>query len=177
MARLDNQQRIARTSAVLRHLCGVLIVAAVAVPAAFWAFVPEGSEMIRTPGYSYSLTALSRVLAFVTTLLPTAFVIWAFFALRRLFGLYRAGHYFGRDNVACFRQLGWAAIGWTGAKFLHGGLLSVALTINNAPGERALALSAGSGDATALFAGTVVLVISWVMDEARRLDEDQAQIV
>ena len=177
MAQHDNQQRIARTSNVLRHLCGALIVAAVVLPAVFWALVPEGSSMIQAPGYAYTLTGLTRSLAFLTTLVPTAFMIWAFVVLRRLFTLYRDGHYFGRDNVRCFRQLGWAAIGWTIAKFVHGGLLSVALTIHNAPGERALALSAGSGDLTALFAGAVLLLISWVMDEARRLDEEQAQIV
>lgn len=173
----DNRRRIARTSNILRHLCAVLIAVAVVGPAVFWGLVPEGSDMIRTQGYAITLTPLTRTLAFITTLVPGVFVIWAFVVLRRLFTLYRDGDYFGRGNVACFRQLGWTAIGWTAAKFVHGGMLSVALTINNAPGERALTLSAGSGDLTALFAGIVLLLISWVMDEARRLDEEQAQIV
>lgn len=173
----DNRRRIARTSAVLGYVCVVMMIAVIAIPAGFWAVVPEGSAMVPAQGFSFTLTPLTRVLAFAATLLPGLLLVRAFVVLRRLFGLYRDGAYFGAGNVACFRQLGWTAIGWTIAKFAYGGLLSIVLTMNNGPGEQALSLSAGGPDVTALFAGVVLLVISWVMDEARQLDEDQAQIV
>lgn len=173
----DNRRRIARTSLALRYVCVVMAVTAIAIPAGFWALVEATSALVPAQGYDFTLTPLTRVLAFAVTLVPGLLLARAFLVLRRLFGLYHDGAYFGAGNVACFRQLGWTAIGWTIAKFAFGGVLSVVLTMNNGPGERALSLNAGGLDATALFAGVVLLVISWVMDEARQLDEDQAQIV
>lgn len=173
----DNAQRIARTSAVLRQACVVMMVAVIAIPAAFWTLAQDGSGVLPTYEIGYSLTPATRVMAFMVTLLPGLLLVRALAVLRRLFGLYRDGAYFSAANVACFRQLGWTAIGWVAAQFVFGGVLSVALTANNGPGERVLALTAKGADVTALFAGVVLLVISWVMDEARRLDEDQAQII
>jgi hypothetical protein len=49
--------------------------------------------------------------------------------------------------------------------------------MNNPPGHRQLAISFGSAELTTLFIGFVFLVIAWIMDEARSLAEEQAEIV
>jgi hypothetical protein len=56
-------------------------------------------------------------------------------------------------------------------------LLSVVLTLPNPPGHRVVTLGLYSADFTAIFVGIVILFIAWVMDEARKLQEDQALII
>jgi len=56
-------------------------------------------------------------------------------------------------------------------------LLSVILTMGKPPGQRLLVVGLDSGDFTGVFVGVVVLIISWVMDEGRKIEEDQALII
>ena len=175
----QNEARIRRAGAMLRHFCAVMIVTIPVGAAAYWALVTEESQWLPyvVGDLTVALTPTSRAAAFLVTLVPGAVLMWAFWTLRRLFSLYSAGQYFSRDTVRCFRHLGLAALVWMISNLVHGALLSLSLTMANPPGERAVAVSGTGVDLTALFAGLVLLVLSWVMDEARRLDEDQSQIV
>ena len=56
---------------------------------------------------------------------------------------------------------------------IHRSLLSVALTLHNPPGQRIFTLDIGSPDLTALLLGNILAVIAWVMEEGRKLQEDQ----
>ena len=47
------------------------------------------------------------------------------------------------------------------------------LTLNNPPGKRVVAVGLYSADFSGIFVGIVILVITWVMDEARKIKEDQ----
>lgn len=63
------------------------------------------------------------------------------------------------------------------AKPITGALLSAVLTMNNPPGHRQIAITAGSSELTTLFIGGVFLIIAWIMDEARAIAEEQAEII
>lgn len=52
-------------------------------------------------------------------------------------------------------------------------LLGVALTLHHPPGQRILVVGVGSPDLTILLIGSILAIISWVMDEGRKLQEDQ----
>jgi hypothetical protein len=88
-----------------------------------------------------------------------------------------AGRIFDPENVACYRGLGKALLLWAGASFVQTPLLSIIATLPNPPGTRLLTLGVGSGELGFLFLGGLVLVVSWVMDEGRKLDEEQALTV
>lgn len=175
----DNAARIHRTSTMLVHLFTLLAVLVPVAAAVFWFAVPAGSKLMPyvLNDLPIVLTPASRLSAFAITLLPGGVMVWSFLILRRLFGLYARGEFFTRANVRCFRQLGLAALSWTVANLVYSGLLSAALTLSNPPGQRAVAISASGVDVTALFAGIALLVVSWVMDEARRIEEEQSQII
>jgi len=79
--------------------------------------------------------------------------------------------------VDCFRGLGGALIVWVVCHIVRTTLLSVVLTMDNLPGQRMIVVALDSGDFTGIFVGVVVLIISWVMDEGRKIEEDQALIV
>ena len=114
---------------------------------------------------------------FLVSLLPLGVVVFGLLTLRRLFLLYEGGIIFSGANVHCFRRLGYAFIAWAVANLLYTPLLSVILTAANPPGEKALVLQFGSPHLATLITGGVVLLIAWVMDEGRKLEDEQAHTV
>ena len=56
-------------------------------------------------------------------------------------------------------------------------VLSVALTYNNPPGNRQLAISLSLDNYVAVIVGGVLLAVAWVMVEATRIADDHAAIV
>nr|WP_291332506.1 DUF2975 domain-containing protein [Desulfovibrio sp.] len=93
--------------------------------------------------------------------------------LSGLFGLYASGELFSPRNVTCYRRLGRTLLYWAAAAFLHTPLLSLASSIGMPQGQRHISVGIGSVEIVALFAGATALVISWVMDEGRGIEEER----
>jgi hypothetical protein len=73
--------------------------------------------------------------------------------------------------------MGWALIVLVVAETLSESLLSIVLTVANPPGQRMLTVGFSSRDFTTLVLGIAVLLISWAMDEGRRIAEEQEQFI
>lgn len=125
----------------------------------------------------HELPGLTRLLGFLTGLIPMSATIYGLWKLRNLFHLYEDGLIFTELNVKCFRSMGRTLIVWAGCDILRLALLSIVLTMNNPSGQRMITLGINSGELTGVFVGIVVLIASWVMDEGRKIKEDQALIV
>lgn len=176
----DNIARIARISARLRMICGLLIVA-IPIVMAIWWFFAEGapnvlSRLPQVPVLS-PLTFKVRLMCFLVSLIPAGVAIYALTRLRHLFGLYQQGKIFMPENVRCYRQLGRTLFAWAAASFIYTPLITMAVTSNNPPGKGMISLSLSSDDVLAVMVGLVVLTIAWVMDEGRKIREDQELIV
>lgn len=181
---MENAQRIARVSRKLRLTCTVLVFGLPAIYALFWIFFnqiyfyPAIQPSIPLPvPVNHHLSALTRFLAFVAGLIPLAVTLYGLQRLRELFMLYESGSIFTERNVSCLRRLGWTLIVWVGSDVVRWSLLGIVLTLGNPPGQRMLVVGLNGGDFIGVFVGIVVLTISWVMDEARKIEEDQALIV
>lgn len=177
---MDQQvEHIARVSARLRLVSTLLMLAIPIVLALVWAFVnhlPYFSGQLPVPVKGY-LPRATRVLAFVASLLPGGVAIYALSRLRRLFDLYSQGIIFRAANVECFRQLGYALFAWAAAGFLFKTLVGVILTFHWKPGTRLLVVGIDSQDVLAVFMGLVVITVAWVMDQGRKLYEEQELFV
>ncbi len=125
-----------------------------------------------------NLTTEQRILGICssfTGLLP--FLIGAFF-LKNLFQNYKLGHIFTVKNTDTYKKLGYLF-------FLHAfitqpfcdTLMTLAATFSNAPGHRYLTLGFGTPNLETIFCGILVLIISWVMAEAQKLQDDQQFII
>ena len=176
---MDGIERIKKASRRLRVFCTILLwltPVAVALAWKFIEYIPLTQVNLPVPpnpdhpGWVF-------VLGFLISMLPGGTAMYAFYKMRILFGLYAEGVIFGARNVQCYRGLGWAAIYWVIAEFLSRPLHGIVLTLNNPPGQRMLVLSLDSNMIVGLFAGFAALTIAWVMDEARKIDEEQALIV
>jgi hypothetical protein len=178
---MENTQRITTVSRKLRLVCTVLFFCLPLVCAFFWTFFNRLyaiAPMIPLPVHiEHDLTAQTRFLAFLCDLLPLGVIMYGLRKLRDLFMLYENGLIFTEQNVNCFRSLGKTLIIWVACNFVNHTLLGIALTLDNPPGRRMLVIGLDSGDFTGLFVGAVVLIISWVMDEARKIQEEQALII
>jgi len=178
---MENSTRIQVASRRCRIACTALIFCTPGAVAFLWYFFNELYP--RVPGIplpvrvDHDLTAMTRFLAFLAQLPPTALAIYQLVILRRLFTLYEKGKIFAAENVECYRRLGWMLIVWVGCEIASNSLLSIALTLSNPPGQRVVTLGVSSGELASLFIGIVVLVISWVMDEGRKILEEQSLFV
>lgn len=174
---MSNLGKIRTVSRTFRGLCTLCLIVLPLGTVVFWSvfnLLPEAMTVsflvnVRTRPLGWEV----RALACAASMLPVGALFCGFASLRRLFGLYMEGHIFSPATVACFRRLGRSLLLWGAAQFLGGPLLTLALTSANPPGQHMITLGVGTGELTALFLGGVVLLMSWVMDEGRRLEEDQ----
>jgi len=175
---MDNMAKIRRVSRRFERFCAVLFWLIPLSLAAYWLFFNDLPEEIVSKSFAATVSRTQPpyvlALAFLAGMIPAGAVMYAVLGLRRLFGLYAKGRIFTGDNVRCFHKVGRALIWWAGASFIHVPLSSVIMTLENGPGKRMLTVALSSDQAITLLLGGVVLLVSWVMDEGRKLEEDQA---
>ncbi len=178
---MDNAQRIISVSRKLRLICTGLIVGLPLLYAVFWIFFneirPHAPMVILPVRVDREISDFCRLLGFLVDMIPLAAAIYGLLKLRDLFQLYGNGLIFTEENVNCLRSLGRTLLVWVACDILRYALLSIVLTLGSPPGKGLLVVGINSGDLTGVFVGIVVLIISWVMDEARKLEEEQALII
>lgn len=168
----------ARIAIASRRMRTALIGLLVLIPVAnllFWLVVNQFAGLQdKFPTYLvWPLPPTTRLVGFLICLLPTAVALAGLTTLMRLFRLYEGGQIFTADNVACYRRLAKILLWWCGVGILMDPLMSVGLTLHNPPGRHVLSVGLVSADLTALMTGLFLAIISWVMEEAQRLKEDQ----
>ncbi len=119
------------------------------------------------------ITPLMRFLGFLVSLIPTTLQIVIYWQLKNLFSLYRHQQFFAAQNVLCIRWIALALLIKEALSPVYEMLMSLALTMNNPPGQRMISISFGSNNIEIIVTALVILVIAWIMDEARKLEEDK----
>ena len=174
---MQNRERIQNASGKLRFLLLIILWMLPVINALVWLFMNSLPELVYRKMLPYfvsmPLPFSSRLMGFIVLMIPTGVAMCGVYHLMRLFQLYEQGRIFRPANVRCFRSLSRVLLWWFAAGIVHKSLLSVVLTLHNPPGQRMITLELGSPDLTALLLGAVLAVIAWVMEEGRRLQEDQ----
>ena len=174
---MDNALHIQRASRRLRRVLTVILALIPALSALTWIFInvmPDGMQEIVLPRYArLPLPVSARVWGFIVSILPVSVAMYGTAVLIRLFGFYEKGQIFRLDNVRCFRSLSRVLLVWCAVKIVTGPLMSLAITLHHPPGQRILWVGLGSPDITALLVGFILGVIAWVMEEGRKLQEEQ----
>ena len=176
----ENLDRIKRISGKFRWLFTVLIICIPILTLLFWLFFNDlPNEFINKFPFVFTrpLPLSILFLAFIVSLIPTSVAIYGIFTLRKLFTLYEQGVVFSATNINCIRKLGYSLIAWVIANLIYLPLISVVLTRNNLPGERSISIGIGATDLATLMIGAIVLIISWVMSEASKLEDEQTHTV
>lgn len=155
-----------------------------------WAYF---ERVIATPPFNYSsllglswgeppfmagpVTATMKLLGWASSMLPGAATMYSFACLAGLFERFGQGEMFSTRTVGLLRRLGWAVLATQGLRTLHGALVSLILTMDNPPGRHIITLGLDSATLSETVTGVVVILASWVMDEARKLKEEQELVI
>ena len=174
-------RRIRRVSRIIVAICtGVIVLVPLALALTWTNFniaVPNFEFLSRIPYQGANLTWVNQLAGFAVTLSLAGVLIYGVHRRRRLFALYSMGHVFTEENVRCLRWFALSIMIYAGLLPVAGLLLSVILTLGNAPEERALILTLSSTEIVLVFLGSVLLIVSRVMRESARLAEEHAQII
>lgn len=177
----DNVQKIQKASHRLQQVLRVCLVLVPSVSLVVWLTInnaPQAMQAAVLPHYvQLPLPLWGRLLGFLTSMLHVGVAMYGIIVLMRLFRHYEEGRIFRLENVRCFRSLSRALLLWFAASVVSVPIRSLALTLHHPPGQHYIELSLGSPDLTALLVGLVVGVIAWVMDEGRKLQEQQDYMI
>ncbi len=118
-----------------------------------------------------------RIYACLVDMIPTVIVMLSFFYLAKLFQLYAKNIIFSHANVAYIRKLGIALLSQTITSILIQPILTIILTWDKPTGEHVAAMGFSGADMSYLVFAGIVIIISWVMEEGRKLEEERALTV
>jgi DUF2975 family protein len=176
---MDNMTRIRIVSMRFRLLFTGLIFFIPTLDIVYWLFfnhLPDG--LFKLPIVAnQDLSLQIRLLAILASLLPVSVACFGAFTLVKLFKLYEKTIIFTTENVKYFRTLGYTVIFWVIAKMIYITLISAIISFSNPPGQRVLIAQFELPDMSALIIGAIVVLVSWIMDEGRKLEDEQAQTV
>lgn len=171
----EARQRIRRISRRFAIACVGLMAGGLIAIGIYWLTVgPEAlsRRWLNSVTPLQLLTPLLRAVGLGLTLLAALPALLGLNHLRRLFLLYAEGVMFDESNVQALRGMGWSLILLAMGQALLTPAMALALSVGNPPGQRLLSVEVSAGMVQAVFAGGVLLVIAWVMNEARKIDEE-----
>lgn len=175
-----NLIRIQRMSRLFRWFFTFLFIISPILTIVFWVnfnTLPDGfrDELLIPP--HETISNLQILLAVLTNMLPVGTAMYVIFTFRRLFTLYEKGVIFTRQNVTCYRHIGYGTLIYALTDLVYNTALSVILTFHRPEGERQLQITIGTVDLTTLSVAIMVLLISWVMNEAAQMEEERLYTV
>lgn len=177
-------ERISRVSKVIVLLCGfflILFPLGLAGLSFFWLKFLAMQNAAQQMGIKADeISLLARTAAYAAIMVQTAPLLWALWALRRLFDGYAAGAVFTTDAARYLKIVALALLSTVIVRPLGGGLFSLAMsidTIAKPEGQGHFVLMFGSTEILIGLAGGMVLVIAWVMGEAAALAEENKSFV
>jgi hypothetical protein len=136
-------------------------------------------DICTTPETYATLTSIHwtptlRLFGFCANMIGMLPVLLGLCVLRAMFKNYQKGEIFTLKNAILYRRLGFLCL-LDGAltSWLSDTLLGLALTLTNTPGQGYLSVSFGTQNIPPIFYGAIVILVSWVMIEASKLQDDQ----
>lgn len=173
----NNRTRIQRLCRYFQYLFFGWLVAIPIVHVCIWiwfnrlpsAMPQEISGMIQRP-IAPSILAIAGIVSFALSALQMA-MVWM---LIRLFRLYRNGKFFLAENVSCLWNISKLLLAQAIATPVVKASLSMILSFANPPGQRMLNIGLDFSDISTAITGGIVFVIAYVMEEGRKLQDEQA---
>lgn len=113
----------------------------------------------------------TRLLGLAVTFIPLGIGMLCLWWLVRLFSCFSNGEIFTQSTVKYIRYLGWTMVAGVVATPIYDAILTFVLTMHNPPGERLVSISLESADFEELITAGVIILVSWIMEEGRKLRE------
>ncbi len=130
-------------------------------------YIPKGIKILHT------LSANTKLLGFVISLIPLTVNLFILYFLIRLFKLFEACEIFSYKSVRYIKYVGYTLLIGQVVSPIHQALLSAALTWHNPHGERVISVSLSGTNLGILLMALLIILVSWLMSEAYKMQEDQ----
>jgi hypothetical protein len=178
-------QRLGRLAGVVRGLCVLAAGVLVAWPLLLL-FAPDSLVAIgagQAPGIDMrsliqgEFTFAARLRVAFASLLPCGLGLALLWQLWGLFGEYQRGAVFSVRALACLRRFSSLLVLLALSSPLTQVLMSVAISLDNPPGQRQIAISLSSNDYALLLGALVFVAIARVMTEAARVAQENEGFV
>lgn len=127
------------------------------------------------PGQSLNMAARWRTT--LVSMLPVGCGLYALRQLWALFGEYLRGDVFSLDAQRALMRFSWTVLAGALALPFTRALMSVAASMGNPPGQRFVTLSLYWHDGLLVLLGMVLLSVAHVMQQARRIADENAGFV
>jgi hypothetical protein len=118
------------------------------------------------------LTINTRILGFLIDLIPLLISETIIFFLIKLFRLYELGEIFSINNVKYIKYIGYALLIGQLLNPLYEVLMSTVLTWDTLHG-RSIAISFSGANMAVILIAILTILVSWVMEEGCKLNEEQ----
>ncbi len=123
------------------------------------------------------LAASLRIAGFCLELLPVAAALYALTALHRICSAYVAGRLFGPEMALLYRAFGKGLLLLGAANGAYTTLVSVLFALSRDAKRLSIPVGLSTADLCLLVVGAAVMMLGFVMEEAHRIERDNAQIV
>ena len=150
----------------------------------YWSFastlIPKADFLSLIPSHLeilHPITSKDAFLGFVIGLLPLTIEMTIFYLLSKLFKLYEQGKIFTLRNVKYIKNIGITMLIGQLVQFIYEGLISFALTYHNPSGHKVALFTFGNYDAYNIVTAVMIIVISWIMAEGCKLQEESKYTV
>jgi hypothetical protein len=170
--------KILKTSFLFRVIFKWLILLYPLIQTAIWLDVTSvlpGYWTIPSVPSQIDLNRLSltvRMYGCLVDMIPTAIIMLSFYYLYKLFQLYAKGVIFTKQNISYIQKIGFTILLEVFASILVEPLLTFVLTSQDPPSERLVSISFSSANFSYLLIGGIIILISWIMNEAKRLEDE-----
>lgn len=129
------------------------------------------------PPVTTSTPYFTRIICFMLSLIPSSITMFGFYHLIRLFKLYELGQIFTIDNIRHIKICAYSVLSWFIADFIIHTLTVLALTINNPVGQITLSINFSFTHFSTLVISIIAIIIAQVMDEARKIKDENDFII
>lgn len=140
-------------------------------------FITLDHSILDDYGGIEALNTGQKLLGFAITSIPLLVMVWSLIILLRLTSILAAGKWFDqRCEDYCLKVGRWLVI-YVVLNILHRTALVWAITMDNLPGDRHLAISFSTDDLLALVPSLLALIIGHMVRLAREQQEELNEIV
>jgi len=120
------------------------------------------------------LTWSDRIIGFMVQLIPNLLTIAVLYCLAKLFALYEEGKIFVVSSSQYLKKIGFLLlISNLVRPLVFSPLLQLAITTNNPAKEFFISVTLGTSDLHDIFMSLLVILVSWIMTEACKINEEQ----
>ena len=177
---MTNTQKIQRISLIMSTICTLSLICLPLLLIWVWIDFDRINGTLEYVGNEFrpDIIALpNRILGFIFSMIPIALLMRGLLHLRALFELFRKEQFFSQTKAMLLHRFAIMLLFSTLAAPVARALVSVAVTFNNVPGQRAVVVNIDSHDLNSLFVAMTFLTVAWVVQEAQLSANKNVEVV